>query len=199
MSVQICVKCGIEKEVIDFYYRKDSDTYRKECKECTKKAKAIREAAPGVKEERARKERERRALHGEEINAKLRSVRSTPEGKAKSKLARQKLIVRAPEKVKAWSRANRHNRRVLKEANGLVDNAATITTWLLVQPKVCEYCGSDCKDNYQLDHIEALTQGGTHTIDNFAIACPTCNNSKHNHSLLVWLAKKKKEQIRKEK
>ena len=31
---KICTKCKIEKELSEFYFRKDSNSYRNECKEC---------------------------------------------------------------------------------------------------------------------------------------------------------------------
>ena len=34
METRQCRECGEEKLLIDFYYRKDSETYRTECKEC---------------------------------------------------------------------------------------------------------------------------------------------------------------------
>lgn len=193
METKTCTKCKEVKPITGFYFRKDTGSYRHECKDCIKAAKAVRESFEGVKEARALKERERRAIHGDTINAKLRAIRNTPEGKAKCKETTSKFRINNPDKIKAWSKTNRHNRRNLKEANGLIDDASTVASWILEQPKVCEYCGCQCKDNYQLDHIVALTQGGTHTIDNFAIACPSCNNSKHNHSLILWIAKKRKE------
>jgi len=34
---QVCSECGIRKLLSDFYYRKDGNSYRKECKECKQK------------------------------------------------------------------------------------------------------------------------------------------------------------------
>jgi len=186
--MKTCTKCNQTKELIEFYYRKDSNTYRNECKDCIKAIKAIRESKPGVKEQRARKEKERRILHKRRINETLHKQRNTPEGKARVKANYKRMKANNPEKVKAWQRASRHKRRETVQH----ENAATFaetTQWLLEQPKLCSYCMKSCRNNYQLDHIEPLSKGGAHTIDNFTIACPTCNNSKHNHSLIVWLAK----------
>ena len=58
--MKTCYKCDNTKELSEFYYRNDTKTYRNECKDCTKRAKAIREEVPGVKELRAAKERQRR-------------------------------------------------------------------------------------------------------------------------------------------
>lgn len=33
--MKACKVCNVEKDLDEFYFRKDSSTYRKECKECT--------------------------------------------------------------------------------------------------------------------------------------------------------------------
>lgn len=186
--MKTCIKCNQTKELTEFYYRKDNNTYRNECKICIKTAKALREAKPGVKELRARKEKERRKKHREKINTTLRKQRSTAEGKARLKANYKRMVEKHPEKIKAWQRASRHKRREVT-TNPDAASFSETTKWLLDQPKICSYCGQDCKSNYQLDHIDPLSKGGTHTIDNFTIACSFCNNSKHNYTLVVWLAK----------
>ena len=35
--------------------------------------------------------------------------------------------------------------------------------------------------------IEPLSTGGEHSIDNLTIACPTCNLSKNNKSMIIWM------------
>lgn len=37
MKTKICIECGIEKNLNEFYFRKDTNKYRNKCKECTKK------------------------------------------------------------------------------------------------------------------------------------------------------------------
>lgn len=41
MNTQICSRCGIEKPLEDFYFRKDQNKYRRDCKECRKKRDII--------------------------------------------------------------------------------------------------------------------------------------------------------------
>jgi len=50
--------------------------------------------------------------------------------------------------------------------------------WVAAQPKQCEYCGTDCAEDYQVDHIVPIAKGGEHQTHNLAIACPSCNLSK---------------------
>ena len=37
MQTKTCTKCGIEKELSDFYFRKDNNNYRADCKQCNNK------------------------------------------------------------------------------------------------------------------------------------------------------------------
>lgn len=34
MKTQVCNCCGIEKNINEFYFRKETNQYRKECKQC---------------------------------------------------------------------------------------------------------------------------------------------------------------------
>jgi 5-methylcytosine-specific restriction endonuclease McrA len=53
---------------------------------------------------------------------------------------------------------------------------------------LCVYCNE--RRTVTVDHIEPLRRGGQHDIDNIAPACKSCNSSKHDTPLLVWLAKR---------
>ncbi len=50
----------------------------------------------------------------------------------------------------------------------------------------CAYCGS--RTSPSTDHIDPLSQGGLHTPDNLTAACYSCNASKQDRPLLLWLA-----------
>lgn len=49
----------------------------------------------------------------------------------------------------------------------------------------CAYCGRKMK-RLTKDHLMPLSKGGTDFIDNIIPACPFCNASKHDRSLLEW-------------
>ena len=51
---------------------------------------------------------------------------------------------------------------------------------------LCVYCNKRKKLN--LDHIEPLARGGAHDIENVVPACKSCNSSKCDTPLLLWLA-----------
>ena len=48
----------------------------------------------------------------------------------------------------------------------------------------CVYCGGDFQE---LDHLSPLSVRGTHTIDNLAPSCRSCNRSKHAHPIWIML------------
>lgn len=52
---------------------------------------------------------------------------------------------------------------------------------------LCSYCGAR-PERLSMDHIDPLTLGGAHDPDNLAPCCGSCNSSKHNTPLLLWLA-----------
>ena len=167
--MKTCTKCGITKPLIDYYYRKDSNTYRNECKECIKHAKALREAQPGVKEERARKERERRLNHKDRINETLRKQRST--------YLKDKVLIQSK---------NNCFKRKSKLKDGIT--TSELIAWQSEQVPTCVYCGTT--KLLSIDHIVPLSKNGTHTADNLVLACKSCNSSKNNNSLIYWLATK---------
>jgi hypothetical protein len=52
---------------------------------------------------------------------------------------------------------------------------------------LCVYCNAR-QPRLTLDHIEPLAHGGAHDVDNAAAACRSCNCSKSDTPLVVWLA-----------
>lgn len=49
----------------------------------------------------------------------------------------------------------------------------------------CSYCGT-VTDDYHMEHIVALSNGGPNTLSNICVSCSKCNGSKNNHNLLEW-------------
>ena len=105
-----------------------------------------------------------------------------------------------PEKVRArdaeWKRANpaacaaidarRRAREIAAPGNGV-----TVAQWkncLAASLGLCAYCGE--RKPLTMDHIEPLSLGGAHDIENIAAVCQSCNCSKNDTPLLVWLARK---------
>lgn len=74
------------------------------------------------------------------------------------------------------------NKRVaLKKSTG--DNTVTkkfIFSLKAKQKNRCIYCEANIEEKFHIDHIVALSKGGTHTSDNIQLLCGTCNLKKSN-------------------
>lgn len=105
-----------------------------------------------------------------------------------------------PEKVRAytrkWALANpekesvgRAKRRArLASAPG---DGVTERQWkdvLAESVALCVYCAE--RKPLTMDHIDPLAGGGAHDVENIAPACLSCNTSKRDTPLLVWLARR---------
>ena len=96
----------------------------------------------------------------------------------------------------AWHKANpvacfaaRARRRALKlAAPGRGVTAAQWQDVLDAARGLCAYCNE--RKPLTMDHIEPLSLGGAHDIDNIAAACQSCNSSKNDAPLVVWLARR---------
>jgi len=63
-------------------------------------------------------------------------------------------------------------------------------TMLMKNEHFCWYCNKRIIGHKNLDHIVPLHDGGTHTKDNLAIACQSCNDSKKKTMLMeIFLQK----------
>lgn len=50
----------------------------------------------------------------------------------------------------------------------------------------CAYCATKT-EKPEMDHVIPLAGGGSHNIDNIVPACKSCNSSKRDRPLLVWM------------
>jgi len=44
---------------------------------------------------------------------------------------------------------------------------------------ICFYCKESLNSDFHIDHKVPIAKGGTHSLDNFALACMPCNQEKH--------------------
>jgi len=89
----------------------------------------------------------------------------------------KQLKINDPDKYFARRKASSYKRRALEEGGISTDE---LNKWQSKQVKICYYCGTDCKNNYHVDHFFPLSKGGPNTKANLVIACPTCNLRKSN-------------------
>lgn len=63
---------------------------------------------------------------------------------------------------------------------------------LFDQQKFCSWCYSE--ENLSLDHIQPISKGGAHSVNNIMILCRNCNSSKGDKTLLEWFVHKSLQQ-----
>lgn len=83
-----------------------------------------------------------------------------------------------------------HCMRSSKRRAMIRDNGAYSITrkeTLKLYNTACTYCGN--LDNITIDHIVALSRGGSHSIGNITSACKSCNFSKGSKTIMEWKKK----------
>ena len=128
--------------------------------------------------ERSKKYRE---LHREEILKKHKEYRDTHREERKRWLN--------SESGRASERASRHKRRALILKNGGSFTKDEIISALQFFDYMCPYTGEPLEDSYHLDHIVALSKGGTNYIWNIVPCNSVANLSKGNKDMVEWYRK----------
>lgn len=98
---------------------------------------------------------------------------------------------------RSWAKKNRPKRRALEAKRRLLETAAAINlksikAWMQrvldSESAVCYYCQNTVeKENIHFDHIIPLSKGGNHSPDNLCVSCATCNQSKSDKFVRVWI------------
>lgn len=147
-----CFKCGIEKQLNEFYVHKQmADGHLNKCKDCTKKDSFGR----NEKEIEKRKERDRNRP-----NAKER-VKKNCERLKNNQEARE----RNNQKKKEWYQKNKHKKNAnLKVARALLNGT-------IIKLSNCEKCGSSEK-------LEAHHENYNKPLDVIWL-CIKCHNNRH--------------------
>jgi 5-methylcytosine-specific restriction endonuclease McrA len=83
--------------------------------------------------------------------------------------------------------ARRRKRRMARVEHDLTDEQ-----WSALQAAWggCAYCGAT-DTPLQRDCVLALSRGGRYTLENIVPACRSCNTSKCNGEITVWLRRKR--------
>lgn len=90
---------------------------------------------------------------------------------------------RNPEKVRAMD-FNRRAREL--KAIGIV-TVKVIKELYFEQSGLCAYCGIRVFDDYHVDHMVPLVNGGSNLKENLCISCPDCNLSKNSKTMNEWI------------
>lgn len=153
-----------------------------------------------------------RTRHAESVRSAKRKWKKTPAGVDARKRYEKKHHERILKKGRAYVAANRQKvaanearwrkqypeKKVIKEQRrrarirGARGDGITTEQWARLKRDyagLCAHCATPTK-RPQLDHIDPVSRGGDHDVANAVPACSTCNQSKNNTPLVVWLARR---------
>lgn len=194
--MKICTKCKESKTLDNFSKDRQKKTgYSSQCKICKSnyEKKYLGENKKKVydrnksynehhKAEKQAYDAKRRTQKREEINAKKREYYHNGGGKEAGKLWNY----RNTDKVNMYAKNAKHKRRELLRTSKL--SPSELLAWEHSQLKLCVYCGTNCEKHYNIDHVIPLAKGGKHELENLAITCAFCNQSKGSKQLIHWFA-----------
>lgn len=85
-----------------------------------------------------------------------------------------------PERAKVNAIECLHRRRARKNGNGEVDHRTVPFTRIvkLIESFTCCYCGERKAEVPTIEHVNPLSRGGKHVLENLELACAMCNLSK---------------------
>lgn len=194
-----CTKCGIELPATTEHFSPVKNVkcgLRGKCKRCVAQEARERYHADPEKREKAKaasnawrannKDREKARIRryqqeNREYHRKRNAEwqRANPE---KMQAARKRYAAKNPEALVAV----RQNRRAREKAAGGKIRKKDIQAQYSAQNGKCWWCGKDVGGTYHVDHLIPLAKGGTNKSNNIVIACPFCNQSKHDKLPHEW-------------
>ncbi|MDK2859482.1 MAG: hypothetical protein PWP25_668 [Sphaerochaeta sp.] len=79
--------------------------------------------------------------------------------------------------------------------DGKITISGTIREWQREQelPKECVFCGA--QENLHMDHLIPRSRGGKDSADNMVWSCRSCNTSRGDKGVFVWLGLKRKDNL----
>lgn len=83
----------------------------------------------------------------------------------------------------------RNRRARLRSAPGF-HTPEDVSAILERQKYKCVYCGKNIRESYEVDHIIAISKGGSNWPDNLQCLCKTCNCQKNNLDPITFAQRK---------
>lgn len=196
--MKTCSGCGQSKPLEEFHRWKPSpDGRRARCKDCRSVYSKVYHARNRTRIN-ARTAAWRKA-HPEEFRAGLRSWSlRNPDRKRRmgQEHYRRNIVARrayeATPARRAYHRENAAVQNGKRRAARLGTRSERITAadWRVLKESylgLCIYCL--CRPpRLTMDHLDALSRGGDHSLHNTAPACRSCNSAKGAKSILLFLA-----------
>jgi len=208
MDRKVCSKCGIEKEIKEYTFKKSSkDGLNIWCKDCCKEyaKKYIKNNALFVREYKKRWTEKninsitekKKKYYKENTEVRDRYLEINKERiNEYNKQYRFKNIEKIREYDKEYKKEHRQSlvineqRRSAKKKQ--LPSTLTIEQWNYAKEYFdnrCAYCGEEVK--LVQEHFVALSKGGEYTINNIIPSCIRCNSSKGTKIFIEWYKKQK--------
>lgn len=191
-DLKTCRVCNELKPRGEYYPRHEMpDGLRSECKECTK--------ARSAKSQRARKKERRTYMQDYGVKNRKKLNKQARERARKNKRYlyfreyRQENLEQVRANEERYRRRNRHKEAARRHKRRVMPIDDTAVEYIaILQKDVCSYCGNS---GGTIDHIVAITEGGTNDWDNLTAACLSCNSSKKTESLVWFLHRRYQEEL----
>jgi len=176
IETQVCTKCGLEKPLSEYSFRKDKNIYRRDCKACHNKYSRTKYHA-NLEKERARNKAKYRANPEKERARNKANYRANPEKRRATYKAYREAN---REKIQAYHKANRKKSRAQTAKRRAAKLQAT-PAW--ADLKKIEEIYLNCPPGHHIDHIFPLISPimcGLHVESNLQILPAKENISKGN-------------------
>lgn len=143
--------------------------------------RTYRKTEEGRKAKRALDAKWRRT---EKCRLAKRDYAKTEKSKAQNKKWKQTIDGKASSKTASSTRK-------AKKRNAVIGDTSVIIEWekryRSMESVVCFWClGSFEPDTCHSEHMEPISRGGQHCIENLCISCSPCNLMKHAKTLRQW-------------
>lgn len=195
-----CTVCKEEKLITEFSVDKSIKCgYTSRCKECTSIYKKKYDIEN--KERKSNYNKIWYEQNKENIAERVKSWReeNKEERYAYNKTWYEKNKERKNALDKIWSASNLdkkavhgRNRRSRKKLATGSHTCADIHNLFNLQRKKCAICKKSISKGYDVDHIVALSRGGSNDKYNLQLLCTYCNRSKHNKDPIEFMQSKGK-------
>ncbi len=197
---RICKDCGIEKDITEYYFRKERGIYRLECKPCwTSKNYTKQKARLASDPVKAETERMRCITRFKErwdsdpvfkAHRKALQIKFNNSEKGKAAKSASDKRYRATENGKEAAKRGSRIYNLRSRAAGEVcwDDVMNLIS---AQNSKCYYCDDDLDGQFHVDHKIPVSRGGSSDKENLAITCPHCNRSKGAKTDTEFIAAKK--------
>ena len=88
-----------------------------------------------------------------------------------------------------WRMKNRVKLKAIADKrNIIVKNGNVPSSFIkMLKTQPCNYCGIYVENQMQIDHVIPIAKGGQHSVENLVSACKSCNLSKSDKMLDVWI------------